>query len=226
MTPEQVTERAPLEAPRAIDIGLSAPGIYNKGSARMFKSDFFERLSHVHPATPAIVFGPVVLFLTVLALRVPGAKLGVVALQLVGGYLAWTVTEYWLHRLLFHLPVVGPKTKAVYFYVHGVHHDWPWDMSRLVIPPGASLVLFVAFYGLFRALFGATGLYAPYAGFVAGYVLYDSVHCWVHARAPKSAFGKWLRREHMVHHFKEPNTRFGVSCPWMDYVFGTTGNRK
>jgi sterol desaturase/sphingolipid hydroxylase (fatty acid hydroxylase superfamily) len=47
----------------------------------------------------------------------------------------------------------------------------------------------------------------------------------VHARTPKTRFTRWLRREHFLHHFKQPGTRFGVSCPWLDYVFGTRGKK-
>ena len=37
-------------------------GAYYKGSARIFQSDWLEKLSHVHPATPAVLFLPVVAF--------------------------------------------------------------------------------------------------------------------------------------------------------------------
>jgi len=137
------------------------------------------------------------------------------------GYLLWTLFEYWLHRMVFHLPVVGPKTQRAYFLIHGVHHDYPWDETRLVIPPGASLILCVLTYAAFRSVLGVDAMYGPFAGFVLGYVIYDEAHWYVHAHKPTSRFGRWLRREHFLHHFKDSGTRFGVSCPWLDYVFGT-----
>lgn len=201
---------------------------FEKGSARMFESDFLEKFSRVHPAIPAAVYIPVAIASVVLAFvqRSGAAPLRtsiVVALQIVAGYVAWTLFEYWLHRLVFHLPVVGPKTARAYFLIHGVHHDWPWDTSRLVIPPGASVFLCAMVFGAFRLLFGAPDMYGLFAGFVAGYVFYDTAHWYVHARVPRSRFGRWLRREHMIHHFKANGTRFGVSCPWWDHVFRTTG---
>ncbi len=189
----------------------------------MFESDFLEFFSHVHPAVPAIVYLPLAAACLFIAAQVNGLSALRVTLEFVGGYLFWTLFEYWLHRLVFHLPVVGPKSQRVYFFVHGVHHDCPWDRTRLVIPPGASIFLCAVVFVGFRMLFGAHGMYGPFAGFVFGYVLYDSIHWYVHARAPRHRFGRWLRREHMVHHFKEPNSRYGVSCPWLDYVFGTRG---
>lgn len=196
-----------------------------RGSPRMFESDFFEYFSRVHPLVPAAIYIPIALVSLGVAVGVHHVSVGRVFLEFVGGYLFWTLFEYWLHRLFFHLPVVGPKTQRIYFYVHGVHHDYPWDEGRLVIPPGASLFLCAVIYLAFRLLFGAEGMYGPFAGFVFGYVLYDTTHWYVHAHAPKNRFGRWVRREHMLHHFKEPTSRFGVSCPWLDYVFGTRGRR-
>jgi sterol desaturase/sphingolipid hydroxylase (fatty acid hydroxylase superfamily) len=198
-------------------------GAYYKGSARMFESDLLEKLSHVHPATPALLFLPVVGFAVYLAAARDGAGALTIGWQLALGYLAWTLTEYWLHRLFFHLPVRGRLTRTIYFFVHGVHHDWPWDRSRLVLPPSVSVLLAALFYFLFRALF-APSYHALFAGFVLGYVIYDTVHWYTHARAPKGRLLKYLRKQHMVHHFKQPDTRFGVSCPWWDVVFRTGGS--
>lgn len=197
-----------------------------RGSARMFESDFFEYFSRVHPAVPAGLYLPFVAVCLYVAVAVQHVPVWRVGLEVFLGYTAWTLFEYWLHRLFFHLPVVGPKTARVYFLVHGVHHDYPWDEGRLVIPPGASVFLCVAMFGIFRALFGWEGMFGPLAGFVTGYVAYDTVHWYVHAHAPRNRFFRWLRREHLVHHFKEPTSRFGVSCPWLDYVFGTRGTHR
>ncbi len=191
------------------------------GSARMFESDFLERFSRVHPATPAVLYLPLVAYCLTRAVSSDRSAASI-ALHVFLGYLVWTLFEYWLHRLVFHLKVVGPKTARAHFLIHGVHHDYPWDLSRLVIPLVPSLVMAVVFFFSLRALFGAA-MYPGFAGFVAGYVLYDSLHWYVHARAPRSRFFRWLRREHLVHHFKDPNNRFGVSCPWLDHLFGTTG---
>jgi dihydroceramide fatty acyl 2-hydroxylase len=187
----------------------------------MFESDFFERFSRVHPLVPAAIYLPIVGVSVYIGAQVYGVSLARLGLQLVYGYLLWTLVEYWLHRLVFHLPVVGPKTARVNFLIHGVHHDYPWDETRLVFPLGASSILCVLTYMGFRAALGVEGMYGPFAGFVLGYVIYDELHWYVHAFRPKTQIGRWLRREHFLHHFKDSTTRFGVSCPWLDYVFGT-----
>jgi dihydroceramide fatty acyl 2-hydroxylase len=191
----------------------------------MFESDLLERFSHVHPLAPLFLYVPVVLSSCYVARAVHDVSLGRLFVELVLGYLLWTVFEYWAHRMVFHLPVVGPKTARLQFLIHGVHHDDPWDETRLVIPPGASLVLCVLTYALFRQVLGVAACHGPFAGFVLGYILYDEMHWYVHAYSPTSRFGRWLRREHFLHHFKYPATRFGVSCPWLDIVFRTSGSR-
>lgn len=206
-----------------MESAAAKPHKFYKGSARMFRSDFFEWFSHVHPATPAVLYLPLVAFALYSALAKHALPPGSVALWFGLGYVLWTLFEYWFHRLFFHLKVRGPRTERLYFFVHGVHHDYPWDTTRLVMPPSVSLTLAVVMYFLFRAIWGATGMWAPFGGFVFGYVVYDSVHWYTHAGKPRTAFGKWLRREHLVHHFKDSGTRFGVSCPWLDYLFGTQG---
>ncbi|MCX7670270.1 MAG: sterol desaturase family protein [Anaerolineae bacterium] len=36
---------------------------------------------------------------------------------------------------------------------------------------------------------------------------------------------KFLKRYHMMHHFKQPDAYFGVSSPLWDMVFGTRPDR-
>ncbi|HTA89144.1 MAG TPA: sterol desaturase family protein [Polyangiaceae bacterium] len=186
----------------------------------MFESDFLERFSRAHPLTPVVLYTPLVAYALYLATQrqTPQAIIG----GLVCGYLVWTLTEYWLHRLVFHLPVIGPKTERAAFLIHGVHHDHPWDETRLVMPAGASLGLCALTYLAFRGLLGPNGMWAPLAGFVLGYVIYDEVHWYLHVGHPTSRFGRFLRRQHFLHHFREPASRFGVSCPWLDYAFGSS----
>lgn len=200
---------------------------HHHGTARMFESDFIEFFSKVHPATPAIVYLPFASFCLYQAIAVYNVGVGTVLWQLLAGYFVWTLCEYWLHRLLFHLPVKGPITERIHFVLHGVHHDYPYDMKRLVMPLAASIMGATVFFGIFWLVFGWAGMWPWMAGFAIGYVVYDSLHWYTHAGKPTSRLFKYLRREHMLHHFKESeaNTRYGVSCPYWDFVFGTAGNR-
>ena len=192
----------------------------------MFQNPILERLSHVHPATPLVIYVPVIALCFAVASMTYGLSAGRIIGTAVLGYFAWTMLEYWLHRLVFHLPVRGKWTQQIYFFVHGVHHDWPWDTTRLVLPPTLSITLSVGFYLLFTALFTPGVAHAAFGGLLFGYLIYDMLHWFTHVGAPKNRVLKHLRKQHMIHHFRQPNTRFGVSCPWWDWVFRTQGTQE
>jgi dihydroceramide fatty acyl 2-hydroxylase len=185
----------------------------------MFESDLLDRLSRVHPLVPPIIFMPVVGVLFVVGARqlTTAGTLGL----LLGGWLFWTLTEYWMHRLVFHFePAAGPGAR-VHWIIHGVHHDHPNDPLRLVMPPSVSLPLAAAFYGLFLLVLDTPAANVFAAGFLFGYLVYDMTHYHVHHHRPGSRLGRLMRELHMRHHFQDDARGFGVSAPFWDYVFGT-----
>jgi sterol desaturase/sphingolipid hydroxylase (fatty acid hydroxylase superfamily) len=185
----------------------------------MFESTFFDRLSRVHPLVPLAIFGPTIAVLLALA----ATRLDALPLLLLvaGGYLFWTLTEYWMHRIVFHFEPEDGIGARLHWMIHGVHHDHPNDPMRLVMPPSASIPLAITFYALFALVLGADPATAFGAGFLAGYLAYDMVHFWVHHHVPKSWVGRKLRELHMRHHFQDDERGFGVSAPYWDRVFGT-----
>jgi sterol desaturase/sphingolipid hydroxylase (fatty acid hydroxylase superfamily) len=172
----------------------------------------------------------VVIYLPAIAalLLAGGARAGFLnSLGLVlGGYAVWTLTEYWLHRVVFHFEPEGGIGARLHWMIHGVHHDHPNDKLRLVMPPGASIPLAALFLGLFWLIFGSPTVFPIFAGFIAGYLVYDYTHYYVHHFVPKSEFGKRLREQHMRHHFQDHRYGFGVSTPLWDAVFGTLPRRR
>lgn len=190
-------------------------------SPRMFDRDIFDVFSRTHPAVVLILYVPgVALPLAYGAIR---WHVGLASsLGLFGaGFLGWTLTEYWLHRLVFHYKARGPLGERIHFLIHGVHHQWPKDKYRLVMPPAVSLVLYFAFGILFYTLLGPRWMWPFHAGFVGGYLAYDMTHYATHHLRPKTRWGHLLRRHHFLHHFKDECQRFGVSSPMWDWVFGT-----
>jgi dihydroceramide fatty acyl 2-hydroxylase len=195
-----------------------------RASPPMFSSPLLDRFTRVHVAVVPAVFVPVVLVQLVLALGdlAPGA---VVAWTL-AGYVTWTLTEYWLHRVVFHFAPERGIGARLHWMLHGVHHDHPNDPLRLVMPPSASLPMGALFVLLFHAVLGFGAACALGAGFFAGYLAYDLTHFYVHHARPASRIGKRLRENHMRHHFQDPTTAYGVSAPFWDRVFGTAPPRR
>ncbi len=132
------------------------------------------------------------------------------------GMFAWSFAEY--TRFVFHWSNGTTWGKRVHFLLHGVHHDFPNDKGRLVMPLGFSIPLAVVFYSLFTFTMGVRIAEPFFAGFTIGYLFYDGTHYFVH-RQPASR--KFLRRHHMTHHHADHDGGFGVSSPLWDYVFRT-----
>jgi 4-hydroxysphinganine ceramide fatty acyl 2-hydroxylase len=187
----------------------------------MFESDFMEFFSRVHPVTPLALYLPVVGYMLYISLwRQHLSFVAVVALFLLG-ILLWTLTEYLIHRYIFHYK---PKTrwgKQLHFVIHGVHHDYPNDARRLVMPPVISIPLAFLFFGLFLLIFGSLAP-AVFAGLVFGYLCYDMLHYATHHLAMKRGVWLWLKQYHLRHHFKDDHVGYGISSPLWDYVFRTT----
>ncbi len=191
-------------------------------SPPMFESRLVDAFSRTHAATVPILFGPAVAALIYWSIARAGLGWVDTGLLAGGGLLAWTLTEYWLHRTFFHWVPSTSWGARLHFLVHGVHHRWPRDKYRLVMPPAVSLSLFALFLGLFALLLGPRA-WAFHAGFTLGYLAYDMIHYYVHHFAPRNRWLKALRRHHMLHHFKKgyEERHFGVSSPLWDRVFRT-----
>src|SRR5437870_847561 len=122
-------------------------------TVRMFKSDFMEFLSHVHPATPLVLYLPVVGYMLYLAFW--QSRLSILAMTglFLLGVLIWTLLEYIIHRYVFHYEPKTALGKQLHYIIHGVHHDYPNDARRLVMPPSISVPLAFLFYGMFLLVF-------------------------------------------------------------------------
>ena len=186
----------------------------------MFESRFLDRFSRVHHLVPPAIFLPAVAVLLALAAS-GGMGAASIALWALAGYLFWTLTEYWIHRAIFHFEPERGLGARLHWIIHGVHHDHPNDPLRLVMPPAVSVPLAAAFLGLFVAVLDSPRALAFGAGFLAGYLLYDMVHYYLHHHPPRTRLGRLLRELHMRHHFEDDTRGFGISAPYWDRVFGT-----
>jgi sterol desaturase/sphingolipid hydroxylase (fatty acid hydroxylase superfamily) len=189
-------------------------------SPRMFQRDIVDAFSRTHFMIVPILYVPAVALLVAYSLSRQALSGAATLLWVSAGALAWSLAEYVTHRYLFHLKARSAFGTRLHFIVHGVHHEWPNDRYRLVMPPAVSIFLFCACLWLFTSTLGRAG-YAFHAGFTLGYLHYDLMHYYLHHGKPRNGYLRRLRKHHMVHHFKAPGTRFGVSSRLWDYVFRT-----
>ncbi len=191
-------------------------------SARMFKADWMEALSKVHFSIPLFIFLPVI---GSCLWKAEGNWMTITGLFLMG-LIIWTLTEYVLHRFIFHWTPPGKWGERVHFIWHGVHHAYPNDQLRLVLPPSVSIPLATLFYLLFRVLLGYPSVYPFFAGFILGYLSYDMMHYAMHHLRWNNRLWLKIKNHHMLHHYQEHDKGFGVSSPLWDFIFNTTFNIK
>jgi sterol desaturase/sphingolipid hydroxylase (fatty acid hydroxylase superfamily) len=187
----------------------------------MFENPVLELLSRVHPIVPPLIYLPVMTFALVRAIGHEGLGVVPVAGVFLAGLVTWSLAEYLLHRFIFHLEPDSPWGRRLHFIIHGVHHDYPHDPMRLVMPPSVSVPLAILTYLLIRLLLGPAWSLPAFAGFLLGYLIYDMTHFHIHHHRSDNRLSLALRRYHYRHHFQQSDRGFGVTSPLWDKVFRT-----
>lgn len=189
-------------------------------SPRIFESNFFDFFTRVNYLSVPALFIPISLGFVALSIGYAEVPWYTTAALFLVGFVAWTLSEYWLHRTFFHWQPSGKVGETMHFFVHGVHHKWPNDPYRLVMPPWVNLSLLFFIVAPLAYFVAPSWGFAWVAGYVAGYMNYDVTHYFIHHHKPKMAFYKRLKAHHTYHHYNGEK-QFGVSFIFWDRVFGT-----
>jgi len=190
-------------------------------TVRMFDNGFMEACSRVHPAVPLIIYIPVIGYFLFRAIEISRIGPMNIFYSIILGIVVWTFTEYTLHRFIFHYKPKSSFGEKIHFIFHGVHHDYPSDSRRLVMPPSVSVPLALLFYFLFQSILGKNYVAPFFVGFLTGYLFYDMTHYAVHHFNIHNRFWLVLKKHHMRHHYQNAEKGFGVSSPMWDYIVGT-----
>lgn len=190
-------------------------------SVRMFKSDFLESLSKVHFIVPLLVYIPLIFYLCRTAFSRFGLPTMSFLLLFLSGFFIWTLAEYLLHRFIFHYQPSSGFGKRLHFIFHGVHHDYPNDRMRLVMPLSASIPLAFLFFGFFQWILPLGMVYAFFPGFIFGYLLYDMTHYAIHHLNIRNEFLRKVKQHHLLHHYSDSSKGYGVSFSFWDKIFNS-----
>jgi sterol desaturase/sphingolipid hydroxylase (fatty acid hydroxylase superfamily) len=192
-----------------------------RGDLVMFPNNrLLERLSRISPGTVLAVFVPAAAVSFYLGIRSGEGVLPSAGLFL-AGMVFWSLFEYFFHRFVFHFYPEGDFQTRLQFTMHGVHHQYPNDKDRLVMPVTVSIPLSILLLLLFRWILG-DWVWGFFSGFIAGYLVYDMMHYAIHhAQGFKTPLLRQIRNHHLAHHFRDTRRGFGVSSPFWDAVFRT-----
>lgn len=139
------------------------------------------------------------------------------------GAASWMISEYFFHRFVLHMPRPPWRwLRRVHRRIHWQHHQTPDDPAWLFVPPWGSPLLI----GIGMLVGGLAGgwPWAVTAGFGYGVVLvhYELMHLAAHVPyRPRTRLGAFMKRHHLLHHYKNERYWFGVTNPLMDLVMGT-----
>jgi hypothetical protein len=140
------------------------------------------------------------------------------------GALAFFTSEYTTHRFLFH---ARPSNAAWLLKLqHRLHYDHHIDPSRLdllFLPLWFTIPVTIVYYALYVAIVRDAALAVSLtAGSLAALLYYEWVHYIAHVPyVPVTPFGRWMKKYHLWHHFKNEHLWFGVTSPAMDALMRT-----
>ncbi|SMO35225.1 sterol desaturase family protein [Fodinibius sediminis] len=197
--------------------------IKNKGSGRIFDNHFLELLTKSPaPVSAAIYLAIMGLLLYLGVVREVVSSFWAGLSIYLSAIFSWTLFEYLFHRYINHLDEYFPDSgwaRKVAHSIHGIHHEYPRDRERLMMPPVPGLlIVLLLFAGFWTVLGELVFIFMP--GFMTGYLAYASIHIAVHKRKVPSLL-KTQHRHHALHHYKHHDKAFGVSTTLWDRVFGT-----
>ncbi|MFK7924932.1 MAG: sterol desaturase family protein [Bacteroidia bacterium] len=189
----------------------------NEKAPDMFKNKFLNKMIWSNPVLIFVIYAIAGAFLIYSSYFDYGLSILTIIALFGAGIISWTLTEYLLHRYVYHDKVDGSYHSGLHYILHGVHHSYPNDKSKTVIPPLPSIIILSLLYGLLYLIMGKFAL-AFSAGFFFGYGTYTMIHYATHQyKAPKKYNFWW--RHHSIHHYQQHDRAFGVSSPLWDYVF-------
>jgi sterol desaturase/sphingolipid hydroxylase (fatty acid hydroxylase superfamily) len=192
----------------------------HSGTKKVFENPILERLSRTHISVPITIFLLTGAALLLYAVKYTNLSIYLIPVLFFAGLIFFSFIEYIVHRYLFHMNTNTALKKRLQYSMHGIHHEYPKDKTRLAMPPILSvllcLILLVIFYSLMN-----TFVFAFLPGMLYGYSGYLFVHFIVHAYPPPKNIFKALWIHHSIHHYKSVHRAFGVSSPLWDYVFHT-----
>lgn len=186
---------------------------------KLFESRWLERQTMI--SAPAFI-ALWAMLLPLIAYSAPGTVHWTTALTLVmAGMIVWTLTEYGLHRFLFHWRAGSQMMKRLVYILHGNHHNVPNDPWRNLMPPIVSLPVGGVIWATMLSLFGPMGSWL-FLGFMTGYVIYDLLHYACHQRPMKGPLLRKFRNHHLRHHYSRKHGNYAITGLIWDSLFHTS----
>ncbi len=145
------------------------------------------------------------------------------------GAVAWSLSEYLLHRFGGHGPLrrktplwfLTPKALVIVFHEeHTAHHRDPLYFAPTWKKAVAAILLVPVLGGLASLLVGVQAGAGFGVGYALTYLAYEVLHRRIHTHRPTNGYLRWMRRHHLHHHMT-PKMNHGVTSSLWDLTFST-----
>jgi len=140
------------------------------------------------------------------------------------GTLLFFQSEYTTHRFLLHAkPSKNAFVHKLQRRLHYDHHVEPAKLELLFLPPWALFPSIILYAGIYTAVTRNRDTVASLLlGNILGLLYYEWVHYVAHIPfKPVTPYGRWIKKYHLWHHFKNEKLWFGVTNPTGDYLAKT-----
>ncbi len=149
------------------------------------------------------------------------SKTGILLLLFLG-FLSWGLIEYGLHRFIFHYDAHSVSGRKFIQDAHLNHHENPKSKDDLFASLRLSVPIAAAYWLLAWGILGTWQAAAfLFIGLVACYLCYEWLHLQAHHGKSRLPVLRYLKKYHLLHHYRTPEMRFGVTSPVYDLIFGT-----
>ena len=194
-------------------------------SPKLFQNPILDFFTRIPWYFPIVIFLPVISYLFYKGFTENNLSFLTSFSVILSGIFLWTLFEYSVHRFLFHAHPENKILKEIHHTFHGIHHDFPQDTMRLVMPPSVSIPITTLMYLGTHWLFvkwNFTDIHDIFfASFLLGYLIYDEMHYASHHLNWKNKYFQAIKKQHMKHHFVEPDLGFGFTSKAWDLFFKT-----
>ena len=140
------------------------------------------------------------------------------------GVVLFFLTEYGTHRYVLHAPPARSAfIRTLQHRLHYDHHTEPSRLDLLFLPWWALAPILLVFGVVYFAITRSAGVtFSLILGNLIGLLYYEWVHYVAHIPyRPRTPFGRWMKKYHLWHHFKNERLWYGVTNPTMDFVSRT-----
>lgn len=132
----------------------------------------------------------------------------------------WGYLEFFLHQNVLHESEdikIDPGTIREF---HEIHHNFPNDPYRFVVPLWASIPSGLVFYSVCRTALGKEKGETLFGLMILYYLFYEFTHVAAHKYDIKHPFFEKIKKHHLKHHYLDSDKGFGFTTTHWDEVNG------